>query len=159
MEPLSDDLKELIGLFTSTGVEFLIVGAHALAFHALPRQTIDLDLWVRRSEENAARIRQVLDSFGFKIGDQGQHLLKQDKQLLQLGVPPNRVDILTFLDGCDFDRAWAAKEAGILQGEKVFFLSLPDYVATKKASGRPKDTDDLNRLRESLGGKLPGDAT
>jgi len=149
--PLSDDLLDLIDLFTSHGVEFLIVGAHAFAVHAYPRQTQDLDLWVKRSLENAHRIRLALDEFGFAIGDEGERQLTLDRNMLQLGHPPNRVDILTFLDGCEYDSSESRKAETSLAGRRVFVLGLEDYVSTKRASGRPKDVDDLNRLREQIG--------
>src|SRR5690242_16890414 len=129
--PLSDDLLELIDSFTSHGVEFLIVGAHAFAFHAYPRQTQDLDLWVKRSAENAHRIRLALDKFGFQIGDEGERELTRERNMLQLGHPPNRVDILTFLDGCDYETASGRKLAGTLQGRGVYVIGLEDYIATK----------------------------
>jgi hypothetical protein len=157
MEPLSDDLLELIDLFQSNGVDFLIVGAHALALYAFPRRTEDLDLWVRRSAENAARVRAALDEFGFRIGDEGERQLTLEQNMLQLGHPPNRVDILTFLDGCDFDVAWERKQGATLQERELPFISLEDYVATKKACGRAKDLDDLNRLREQRTVPLPGE--
>lgn len=157
MDPVSDDLLELIDLFVLNGVEFLIVGAHALALHALPRQTLDLDLWVGRSGENARRIRTALEQFGFDIGDEGERQLTLDHNMLQLGHPPNRVDILTFLDGCEFEVAWERRVPAELEGRKLSFLSLEDYVATKRSCGRAKDLDDLNRLREHLGASLPGD--
>jgi len=157
MDPLSDDLLELIDLLRSRDVEFLVAGAHVLALYAIPRQTQDLDLWIRRSAENARRVRTALDDFGFAIGDEGERQLTLDQNMLQLGHPPNRVDILTFMDGCDFDLAWSRRERATLQGRNLDFLSLEDYVSTKKTCGRSKDLDDLNRLREHRGSKLPGE--
>jgi predicted nucleotidyltransferase len=151
MDPLSDDLLELIDLLKSKNVEFLIAGAHALAVYALPRQTQDLDIWIRRSPENAGRVRAALDDFGFAIGNEGERQLTLDQNMLQLGHPPNRVDILTFLDGCDFNVAWPRRQKATLQGREIDFVSLEDYIATKRTCGRAKDLDDLNRLREHLG--------
>lgn len=156
--PLSDDLKELIRLFQSHGVEFLVVGAHALAFHARPRFTEDLDLLLRRTDENAARARLALDEFGFALTDEAEAKLAQDPRgLIVLGRKPNQVDLLNFLDGVEFESAWSRKVPGLLAESQVFYLSFEDYVATKRAAGRPKDVDDLNRLREQLGRALPGD--
>lgn len=157
MAPLSDDLLELIDLLKSKEVEFLVVGAHALAIYALPRQTQDIDFWIRRTPDNARRVRQSLDEFGFKIGDEGERQLTLDQNMLQLGVPPNRVDILTFLDGCDFGQAWERRNKANLQGRELDFISLEDYIATKRTCHRAKDLDDLNRLREHLGHPLPGE--
>src|SRR5437764_7685219 len=104
LTPLSDDLKELIGLFQSQGVEFLVVGAHALAFHARPRFTEDLDLFLRRTRENARRARKALDEFGFRLTDQAENKLAEDSRgMIVLGRKPNQVDLLNFLDGVDFE--------------------------------------------------------
>jgi hypothetical protein len=157
MDPLSADLLELIDLFKSRGVEFLVVGAHALAYHAFPRSTFDLDLWVNRTRENASRVRKALDEFGFKIGDQGEAKLTKGREMLVLGVEPNQVDILNFLDGCDFESAWNRKVLDELQGIPVAYISLEDYVATKRASGRVKDLRDLDDMRKILKAALPGD--
>lgn len=156
MEPISDDLRDLIDSFRRHEVEFLVVGAHALALHGYPRNTYDLDLWVRRSNESATRIRAALADFGVQIGEEGERQFTLQRNMLKLGVPPNQVDILTFLDGCDFEEAWARRVPGDLAETKVAFLSLEDYVATKKASGRDKDARDLGELRRILG-RLPGD--
>jgi hypothetical protein len=93
----------------------------------------------------------ALDEFGFKVGDEGERELTRERNMLQLGHPPNRVDILTFLDGCDYGTAVGRKMRATLQGREVYVIGLEDYVATKRASGRAKDTDDLNRLRELIG--------
>lgn len=156
MEPISDDLRDLIDSFRSHGVEFLVVGAHALAIHGYPRNTYDLDLWVRRSGECAQRIRAALADFGVQIGDEGERQFTLQRNMFVLGVPPNQVDVLTFLDGCNFDVAWERRVEGELTSIPVAFLSLEDYVLTKKASGRDKDLRDLGELRRILG-SLPGD--
>lgn len=156
MEPISDDLRDLIDSFRSHGVEFLVVGARALAFYGYPRNTYDLDLWVRRSAESAKRIRAALADFGIQIGDEGERQFTLQRNMLVLGIPPNQVDVLTFLDGCDFDEAWNRRISGELNDVAVSFLSVEDYVLTKKASGRDKDLRDLGELRRVLG-KLPGD--
>jgi hypothetical protein len=151
MEAPSDELIELIDSFQTHGVEFLIVGANALAFHGVPRNTVDVDFWVRRSEENAQRIREALRWFGIELGEEGQRQLTLDQQLLQIGDEPGRVDILTFLSGCDFETAWGRKVIGPFGDASVPYLSLKDFVATKKASGRAKDRADLERLVELFG--------
>ena len=156
MEPISDDLRDLIDSFRSHGVEFLVVGARALAFYGYPRNTYDLDLWVRRSSDSAKRLRAAFADFGVQIGDEGERQFTLERNMLVLGVPPNQVDVLTFLDGCDFDEAWNRRVEDRLRDVRVAFLSLEDYVKTKKASGRDKDLRDLGELRRILG-FLPGD--
>ncbi len=156
MEPISDDLRDLIDSFRSHDVEFLIVGARALAFYGYPRNTYDLNLWVRRSAESARRIRAALARFEIQIGDEGERQFTLSRNMFVLGVPPDQVDVLTFLDGCDFDEAWERRVSGELNDVPVAFLSLEDYVLTKKASGRDKDLRDIGELRRILG-HLPGD--
>lgn len=148
---IPDEFRELIELLIAHKVEFLIVGSYALAFHAQPRYTEDIDFWVSRSEENAQRVRQVLEEFGVSMSDEAARQLTEDKRLLQLGIPPRRVDILTFLDGCDWETASGRTIEGDLSGLRVKVLSLEDYVLTKRASGRAKDRLDLELLREQIG--------
>ncbi len=147
MEPLSDDLRELIALLRKHKAEFLVVGAHALAFWAEMRQTMDLDLWIRQSRENVHRVRMALDEFGFRIGDSGEAEFMKRDQMLVLGREPNQVDILAFLHGCDFESAWLRRVPGLLDGEPVDYLALEDFVATKRIVARPKDLADLVMLR------------
>jgi len=156
--PLNDDLKELIRLFQSHRVEFIVVGAHALAFHAVPRFTEDLDLFVKRTEANVLRTSKALDEFGFRLTQEACDRFATDpRSMIVLGRKPNQVDLLNFLDGVDFETAWDRREIGVLAEVDVAYLSLEDYVLTKRASGRSKDIDDLNRLREAFGRALPGD--
>ncbi len=156
--PLSDDLKELFGLFRSHGVEFLVVGAHALAHYSRPRFTEDLDLFLRRSKENAENLRRALDEFGFGMSDEALNEFVTDtRSMIVLGHKPSQIDLLNFLDGVEFRDAWARRVAGRLGEHEVSFLSLEDYVATKRASSRPRDLDDLRNLRDHLGKALPGD--
>ena len=156
-EPLSTDLIELIGLLKSHGVEFIVAGAHVLAHHGRPRFTEDLDFFVRRSPANVLLVRAALDEFGFGLTDDAEARLRDDTRgFIALGRKPNRVDLLNFLDGVEFQEAWTRRSPGRLAGIPVDFLSLEDYVATKRASGRPKDRSDLDLLREAIG-PLPGD--
>lgn len=155
---LTDDLNALIELFRCHGVEFLVVGAHALAFHGRPRFTEDLDLFVNRTDANARRLRSALDEFGFGVTEEAAaQISSEERAMIVLGRKPHQVDVLNFLDGVDFDSAWARRVAGKLGEIEVDFLSFDDYVSTKRASGRPRDLDDLNRLREDVGRPLPGD--
>lgn len=151
---LHPDHRELIALLTSHGVEFIVVGSYALAMHGYVRYTEDLDLWVNRTRENAARIRAAFNDFGVPLDDIAEAKLSEDRQLLQVGIKPQMIDILTFLDGCEFTSASANALREVLAGTPVKVLGLDDYIATKRASGRPKDGDDLRRLGEVLGRKL-----
>lgn len=155
---LNSDLKELIGLFQSHGVEFLVVGAHALALYSRPRYTEDLDLFLSKSKENTERLRSALEEFGIGMRDEAvAEFAGSERSMIVLGNKPFQVDLLNFLDGVDFGQAWARKRAGSLGERDVSFLSLEDFVASKRASARPRDLVDLQHLRDHLGGTLPGD--
>ena len=144
--PLSNDSKEFIALLNSHGVEYLIVGAHSFAFHARPRFTGDLDILIRRTPENAAKIVAVLNKFGF--GNLGASVsdFTTPEQLIQLGRAPNRIDLLTSISGVDTDDAFATKVPANLDELPVFFLSKPLLIANKRAVGRPQDLVDLIEL-------------
>ena len=149
---MQSDWKELIASLKSHGVEFLVVGAHALAFYARPRFTEDLDLFIRRSDENADRLTDALHDFGIPVNRSAvQRLIESEREMIVLGNAPVAVDLLNFLDGVDFDQAWSRRVEGNVLGVEVFLLSLQDYVATKKASARPKDIADLAILSEVTG--------
>ncbi len=154
---LHEDFKDLIKSLTDQNVEFLIVGAHALAFHGVARFTQDLDIWMRRSQENAVRVQRALSNFGSTLSDEDTKTLTKERKFLRFGSGPRRVEILNFLDGCEFDQAIGRACSETLDGVPVAVLGLEDYVATKRASGRPKHHSDLTLLR-SMVGRLPGDS-
>jgi hypothetical protein len=144
---LQQDLREFVELLSSSGVEFIVVGGHAVAFHGYPRFTGDIDFWVRSTPENAERVIAALRAFGFgdvglSVGDFTRH-----GSVVQLGRPPNRIDLLTSLSGVDFEEAWESKIAAALDGLPVFFLSLDILLRNKRASGRDKDLVDLKKLQ------------
>ena len=153
---LNQDFQDLIKSLTHRKVEFLIVGAHALAFHGVARYTQDLDLWMRRSEENARKLGQALADFGLHLSDSDIASMSEERKYLRFGHEPTRVDILNFLAGCDYDAASTRALQETLGGVSVAILGLEDFVATKVASGRPKDASDLALLRSAIG-QLPGD--
>jgi hypothetical protein len=145
---VNKDLREFIELLNSHGVEYLVVGAHCLAFHGVSRSTGDIDLFVRRSAENAARLIKVIVAFGFEsTGLQTKDFLEPD-QIIQLGVAPHRIDLLTGIDAITFDSAWPARIPGQLDGLPVNFLSKDLFIQNKMAAGRPQDLADVERLRE-----------
>src|SRR5437867_1252141 len=128
---LHADLKEFVELLNSHGVEYIIVGAYTLAFHGRPRYTGDIDIFVRVSDENAAKLVGVIRDFGFgETGLDKTDFLKAD-QIVQLGVAPNRIDILTGLTGVSFDDAWANRIEATLDGLTVFFLSKDLLISNK----------------------------
>lgn len=144
---LSPDLREFIELLNSHKVEFLIVGAHALAFHGLPRYTKDVDFFVAANQENAEALTKVIHDFGFSsTGLKTEDFLLPDS-VIQLGVEPHRIDLLTGLSGIDWQEAWTSKVPGLLDDLPVSFLSKEIYIKNKLASGRPQDLADVARLR------------
>lgn len=134
----------------STKVEFIVIGAHALAFHHLPRATEDIDFLVRPDLKNGERIVKALQDFGFgSLGLQAADFTGH-RQVIQLGYPPRRIDLLTGISGVEFDEAWKNKVKGELAGYPVFFLSAKDFIRNKRASGRPKDIGDAGELEQAL---------
>ena len=147
---LSRDLKDFLRLLTEHEVQFMIVGAHAVAFHAFPRNTGDIDFWVRKSGENAQRILDALEEFGFgSLGLTIDDLIDPNK-VIQFGREPNRIDILTFLTGLEFDDCMVRAVSAMYEGIPVKVISLDDLVANKKATGRDKDILDVKEF-ERLG--------
>jgi hypothetical protein len=144
---LQSDLREFIGLLNSQKVEFLVVGGHAVAFHGHPRYTGDIDLLVRRTPTNAERILAAFAAFGFgNLGITDADLLRPG-QVIQLGRPPNRIDILTSISGVEFESAWRSRVPARLDDQPVDFLGFADLIRNKEASGRMKDLSDVEKLR------------
>ncbi|HZP83000.1 MAG TPA: hypothetical protein VFB21_15275 [Chthonomonadaceae bacterium] len=146
METLPTDFKEFIVLLNSHEVRYLIVGGYAVAYHGYPRLTGDIDFCVEVSEENAHNLEAVLTDFGFAgLGLTASDFLTPG-QIIQLGYPPHRIDIVTALSGVDFAEAWKERTAGELGGIPVHFIGKTALLANKAASGRPKDLADLDAL-------------
>jgi hypothetical protein len=134
-------------LLNSRSAEYVVVGAFALAFHSEPRFTGDLDLLVHRTPENAKRAIDALQAFGFaSLGITSEDLLSEGK-VIQLGVRPNRIDLLNSLSGVDTEAVWQKRIAGDLDGVPVFYIDLESFRKNKLAAGRDKDLEDLRRLR------------
>jgi hypothetical protein len=127
----------------------LIVGAHALAAHGVPRATGDLDIWVRPTGDNAARVLAALDRFGAPLFDLTLEDLTRPDTVFQIGLPPSRVDILSGISGVEFEAAWSRRRSVTLDGVQVHVLAREDFIANKRASGRPKDLLDLALLDEA----------
>ena len=144
--PLQKDLREFIELLNSRHVEYLIVGAFALAFHGVPRSTGDIDILVRTTQQNAARVEEVLQTFSFaSLGLSAADFLHAD-QVIQLGHPPNRIDLLTSITGVAFDEAWTDCVPGHLHGIPVRFIGRETLIRNKRATGRTQDKADLEAL-------------
>jgi len=142
---LQKDLKEFIELLNELEVHFLIVGAFAVAFHGYPRYTADIALFVERSRDNAAKLLKAIHRFGFGEIGLTEEVLGED-QIIQLGVAPNRIDILTFISGVSFEEAWSSRLVGEIGGLSVPFISREMLKRNKAASGRTQDLADLEHL-------------
>lgn len=145
---LQQDLREFIELLNSKGVEYVVVGAHALAYYGYPRFTGDLDLFVRVSEDNARKLEESVAQFGLGVmGLTATDFLGND-QVIELGVAPNRIDILTALTGVTFDQVWKDKVATSIDGVPVFIIGRAHLIENKRTLGRPKDLADLDYLEK-----------
>jgi predicted nucleotidyltransferase len=146
MVKLPRDLKEFIELMNSNGVEYVVVGGHAVAYHGYPRYTGDFDFFIRPSQENAKRVIAVLQAFGFADVADLDSLLTAPDKVIQLGRPPNRIDILSGISGVSFEKAHATSVVADLAGLTVPMIGLEALIENKAAAGRPKDQADVLQL-------------
>src|SRR5687767_11767090 len=148
LDGLNDDFRDLVVLFADRGVEFVVVGAYALGFHGAPRASGDIDLLVRPSRQNAARVEAALLEFGAPLAAHGvgQADFASAGTVYQMGLPPRRIDILTEITGVSFDEAWASRVAADLDGRTVGVLGRETFLKNKLATGRPEDLADASRL-------------
>lgn len=146
---MNPDFRDLLSEFVAHKVEFLLVGAHALAVHGLVRATKDLDVWVRPDPGNANRVLAALTSFGAPLADLSAADLSRPGTIFQIGVPPLRIDVITAIDGVDFPDAWGERMAAPMAGVEVPVLSRRHLIMNKKASGRLQDLADVERLERS----------
>ena len=140
------DFVDLLRAFSVQRVEYLVVGAHALAGHGLVRATKDLDVWIRASPDNAARTFRALAAFGAPLADLTEADLATPGTVFQIGVAPLRIDVLTKIDGLTFDEAWPARVAARLGDVETAILSKEHLIKNKRASGRLQDLADVERL-------------
>jgi hypothetical protein len=145
---IHSDFKGLLELFNKHGVEYVIVGGYALAFHGAPRVTGDIDLFVRPTTENAERILSALDDFGFGSLSLSREDFATPGMVIQLGVPPVRIDIVTGVSGVSWEKADGGKVPGRYDDTPVFFIGREDFILNKRATGRAKDAADIEALGE-----------
>ncbi len=146
MTPLEKDLREFIELLNSHGVEYVVLGGFALAFHGHPRFTGDLDILVRISRENAERVHAVVQEVGFASTGLSPAGFTDSDRIVQLGQPPVRIDILTKASGVEFDEVWRTRVHGEIDGAPVDFISRECLIKNKKATDRPQDRVDLDTI-------------
>jgi predicted nucleotidyltransferase len=143
---LSKDWREFLELLNSRGVDYVIVGAQSLAFHARPRYTGDLDILVRATPDNARLLVDLLKQFGFARSGFKETDFMKPEQIIQLGRAPNRIDLLTTLSGVTSDEAFATKIRAELDGIPVYIISKDALIRNKRATGRKQDLADLEAL-------------
>lgn len=143
---LQKDLREFIALLNAKNVRYLFAGAHAMAYYGCPRSTGDMGVLVEREPGNAARIMKALAAFGFEATGLAEQDFLTPDMVVQLGHPPNRIDILTSITGVEFEEAWAGRARGTLDGLPVDVLSRKHLIQNKSALGRPKDLADIAYL-------------
>lgn len=152
---LNDDFRDLLIAMHDAGAEYLVVGAHAMAVHGAVRATGDLDVLVRPTPENAARVIDALVSFGAPIGEHGLAVedLSNPGVVYQVGLPPLRIDVITSIDGATFDEAWSTRIELTIDGRHVPFLGRETLIRNKLATGREKELADAHLLQR--GERLP----
>jgi hypothetical protein len=146
---MNRDFAEMLSALSAAGVEFLVVGAHAVAAHGHPRATGDLDIWVRPTPENAGRVWSALERFGAPLFDLRLEDLGRPGVVFQIGVPPCRIDILTEITGVTFDEAWPGRLTTSVEGQTLAFIGRHELLTNKRAVGRPKDLGDVAFLEGS----------
>ncbi len=148
---MNEDFRDFLAALLDAGARFLVVGAHALAVHGVPRATGDLDVWIACDPANADRAWAALLRFGAPVGAIGisRDDLTRSDQVIQLGLPPRRIDLLTSISGVSFEEAWQERTIHETVGLQVPFLGRAALVRNKRASGRPKDLADLEALGET----------
>ena len=145
-QKVNPDFKELLLAFNAHEVEYLIVGAHALAAHGHVRATKDLDLWVRPETSNAHKVLQALSDFGAPLGGLTVDDLDRKNTIFQIGLPPLRIDIITAIDGVEFAEAWPDHLQTMFGGVPAFVISRDHLIKNKKASARLQDLADVQQL-------------
>ena len=147
---MNDDFQDLLAALLEAEARFVVVGAHAMAVHGVPRATGDLDVWIAPDLANAARVWKALARFGAPMGALGFSVddLTSPNQVLQIGIPPRRIDLLTAISGVAFEEAWAGRVAHEVGALRVPFLGRGELIRNKKAAARAKDLADLEALGE-----------
>ena len=147
---LSPDFKEFIELLNAHSVEYLIVGGYALAFHGHPRYTKDIDVWIAANPENAQKMLNVLKDFGFASLSLSQQDFLEQENIIQLGFPPNRIDILTSVDGIQFTDSISTSSVIAVDGIAIHLIGIHKLIENKTASGRLQDLADVEKLQALL---------
>lgn len=140
------DFRDLFAALNGAGVRYLVVGAHAVAFHSEPRFTRDLDVWVEATPANAQRVVQALTTFGAPLEGVSEGDFASPAVTFQIGIAPNRIDVTTTIDGVSFEEAWPNRVTSQYGDQPIFLIGRRDLLANKRAAGRPQDLLDVALL-------------
>ena len=145
---LAPDFDEFCALLNAREVEYVIIGAHALAFHGAPRFTGDLDVLVKPTEENGRRLLAAIADFGFPTTPLTPLDIVAGRKVLEMGVAPVQIHVMSAIDGVTWDEVWRDRESGAFGTRTVAFIGRETFLRNKRAAGRPKDLADIDALRE-----------
>jgi hypothetical protein len=143
---LPPDFKDFLQLLNVHKVEYLLIGGYAVGYYGYPRATADMDVWIAISPSNASRLVNVLTEFGFAMPMLSPQLFLQAGQIIRMGVPPMRLEILTTISGIEFEECYQQRTIDLIEGVEVNIINLEHLKKNKKASGRHKDLNDLENL-------------
>ena len=143
---LTDDFKEFLRSLNANGVDYLLVGGYAVAVHGYPRATVDMNVWIRSSRANAEATVQALRAFGFDLPELKAEVFLSPRALVRFGVPPFRIEVMTSIDGVEFEACRARAVEFEVDDVRVPVISLADLKVNKRAAGRHKDLADLENL-------------
>ncbi|HAB54269.1 MAG: hypothetical protein A2315_07675 [Ignavibacteria bacterium RIFOXYB2_FULL_35_12] len=146
MIQLPKDFSEFLKLLNSKQVEYLVIGGWAVGFYGYPRATGDMDIWVSRSEENASKIVETMNEFGFNVPNLSPDLFTKENQVTRLGVPPIRIEILTTISGVSFNECFNNRQTVLMNEVNINIIGLEDLRKNKASAKRYKDLDDFEKL-------------
>ena len=145
---LNNDFKEFIQLLNANGVKYLVVGGYAVGYHGHPRYTKDIDVWTMMERSNAENAVAAIKQFGFASLGLTEEDFLDTENIIQLGYPPNRIDLLTDLSGVDFEACFAQKVTVDFEGVPINFISLDDLIKNKESTKRTQDMADAEKLKK-----------
>lgn len=150
---LNPDFKDMLSCLKDKEVDFIVVGAYALAAHGFPRATGDIDIWVRNSSDNAQKIIHALLKFGAPVSNVSEEDFTSPEMVVQIGVEPCRIDLMTSISGVEFDEAWENRVGITIDDLEIYVLSKADLLKNKSATGRDKDQGDIAWLEKNRSDK------
>lgn len=148
--PVNPDFKDLLRLLNSANIRYLVVGAYAVTHYTEPRYTKDIDIWIATDSANAKKVYNALKAFGAPMEEISPKDLENPELVYQIGIEPNRVDIMMGMGGLSFETAWNSRVTASYGEEAVHLIGLEDLIKTKEKADRPQDRIDLQSLRKQL---------